>query len=183
MSTFVHNETNSLAIIQETGLPKTFYKAIEYGIEPAIEVGITLASLMSCLGVYSTRSSNPSQMQLVLCASTKVVRLSSRNGYVSSQQYFPYSPPNRHLKVLIDKENAVIIGTAVDELIQHHPSLKIAVFDSLRATLSRIEDLGASYVPPADIERWYHLMPTSVVSHSDGDVVMQDETSDNVVSL
>ena len=89
----------------------------------------------------------------------------------------------RHLKVLIDKENAVIIGTAVDELIRHHPSLKIPVFDSLQATLSRIEDLGASYAPPADIERWYHLMPTSVVSHSDGDVVMQDETSDNVVSL
>lgn len=87
----------------------------------------------------------------------------------------------RHLKVLIDKENAVIIGTAVDELIRHHPSLKAPVFDSLQATLSRIEDLGASYVPPADIERWYQLMPTSVVSHSDGDVVMQDESSDNVV--
>jgi E3 ubiquitin-protein ligase HUWE1 len=38
MSTFVHNEPTSLAIIQEAGLPSTFYHAIENGIEPAIEV-------------------------------------------------------------------------------------------------------------------------------------------------
>lgn len=41
MSTFVHNEPTSLAIIQEAGLPETFYKAIEVGIEPYIEVGDT----------------------------------------------------------------------------------------------------------------------------------------------
>lgn len=38
MATFVHNEPTSLAIIQEAGLPETFYRAIEVGIEPAIEV-------------------------------------------------------------------------------------------------------------------------------------------------
>jgi E3 ubiquitin-protein ligase HUWE1 len=38
MSTFVHNEPTSLAIIQEAGLPEMFYKAIEAGLEPAIEV-------------------------------------------------------------------------------------------------------------------------------------------------
>ena len=40
MSTFVHNEPTSVGIIQEAGLPELFYKAIEIGIEPAIEVGI-----------------------------------------------------------------------------------------------------------------------------------------------
>ena len=39
MSTFVHNEPTSLAVIQEAGLPELFYTAIEIGIEPAIEVG------------------------------------------------------------------------------------------------------------------------------------------------
>ena len=38
MSTFVHNEPTSLAIIQEAGLPEAFYKAIEAGLEPSIEV-------------------------------------------------------------------------------------------------------------------------------------------------
>lgn len=38
MATFVHNEPTSLGIIQEAGLPEVFYKAIEAGLEPAIEV-------------------------------------------------------------------------------------------------------------------------------------------------
>jgi E3 ubiquitin-protein ligase HUWE1 len=40
MSTFVHNEPTSLTIIQENGLPETFYSAIEAGIEPSIEVSL-----------------------------------------------------------------------------------------------------------------------------------------------
>jgi E3 ubiquitin-protein ligase HUWE1 len=38
MATFIHNEPTSLAIIQENALPEAFYKAIESGLEPAIEV-------------------------------------------------------------------------------------------------------------------------------------------------
>lgn len=38
MATFVHNEPTSLGILQEAGLPESFYKAIEAGIEPSIEV-------------------------------------------------------------------------------------------------------------------------------------------------
>ena len=38
MATFIHNEPTSLVIIQEAGLPDVFYRAIEIGLEPAIEV-------------------------------------------------------------------------------------------------------------------------------------------------
>ena len=38
MATFIHNEPTSLPTIQEAGLPFVFYKAIEDGIEPVIEV-------------------------------------------------------------------------------------------------------------------------------------------------
>ena len=38
MATFVHNEPTSLPNIQEAGLPEAFYKAIEAGLEPVIEV-------------------------------------------------------------------------------------------------------------------------------------------------
>lgn len=82
----------------------------------------------------------------------------------------------RHLKTLIDKENAVIIGTAVDELIRHHPSLKLQVFEALKSTLSRIEDLGASYSPPVDIKHWYQLVPVSTLP-CDDDVTMQDDAA------
>lgn len=44
MSTFVHNEPTSLAIMQEQGLPEVFYDTIESGLDPSIEVGMTPAS-------------------------------------------------------------------------------------------------------------------------------------------
>jgi E3 ubiquitin-protein ligase HUWE1 len=81
------------------------------------------------------------------------------------------------LKVLIDKENAVIVGTAVDELIRHHPSLKTSVFSSLRSTLTRIEELGMEYAPPDDIKHWYNLVPISGVKTVDVDVPMAVEAS------
>lgn len=42
MATFVHNEPTSLGIIQEAGLPEAFYKIIEAGLEPSIEVMLSL---------------------------------------------------------------------------------------------------------------------------------------------
>ncbi|KIM40119.1 hypothetical protein M413DRAFT_446273 [Hebeloma cylindrosporum] len=156
MSTFVHNEPTSLAIIQEAGLPEVFYRAIELGIEPAIEV---LQAIPNAIGALCLNEAGQAQ-------------LSKRPSIIPA--IFSIFTSERHLKTLIDKENAVIIGTAVDELIRHHPSLKLQVFDALKSTLSRIEDLGASYSPPADIKHWYQLVPISTLS-SDDDITMQDD--------
>lgn len=79
----------------------------------------------------------------------------------------------RHLKVLIDKENAVIIGTAIDELVRHHPLLKAAVFTSLKSTLGAIEEIGRNYRVPNDLLHWYQLVPATTVS-VDTDVKMED---------
>lgn len=38
MATFVHNEPTCLPVIQEAGLPEAFYKLVEAGLEPVIEV-------------------------------------------------------------------------------------------------------------------------------------------------
>jgi E3 ubiquitin-protein ligase HUWE1 len=89
----------------------------------------------------------------------------------------------RHLKVLIDKENAVIIGTAVDELIRHHPSLKSSVFDAIRSTLSNIEDLGMSFVCPTDVKQFYQLMPITGSAGDlllDDDITMQDDVRETI---
>lgn len=47
MATFVHNEPTSLSVVQEAGLPEVFYKAIESGLEPAIEVSINPLTLFT----------------------------------------------------------------------------------------------------------------------------------------
>ncbi len=76
--------------------------------------------------------------------------------------------------MLIDKENAVIIGSAVDELVRHHPSLKHAVFEALKSTLTQLENIGMTYTPPADIKQWYQLVPVSKEHSLAEDVTMQD---------
>ena len=47
----------------------------------------------------------------------------------------------------------------MDELIRHHPSLKLPVFDAVKAVFSKIEDLGNAFVIPEDKEEWYGLLP------------------------
>lgn len=61
--------------------------------------------------------------------------------------------------MLRDKENAVLIGTSIDELIRHHPSLKTPVFDAVKDVFSKIEELGSTFVIPEDKKEWYGLLP------------------------
>lgn len=175
MSTFVHNEPTSLAIIQEVGLPEVFYRAIELGIEPAIEVCFFLFTFFSSF-IFDCQvlQAIPNAIGALCLNEAGQTQLTKRPSIIPS--IFSIFTSERHLKTLIDKENAVIIGTAVDELIRHHPSLKVQVFDALKSTLSRIEDLGASYSPPADIKHWYQLVPISTLP-SDDDVTMQDDAA------
>lgn len=65
-----------------------------------------------------------------------------------------------HQRVLQEKENAVLIGTSLEELIRHHPSLKDKVFVAVKATMSKIEELGNAYTPPNEIKHMYRLQPT-----------------------
>ncbi|XP_006461106.1 hypothetical protein AGABI2DRAFT_204611 [Agaricus bisporus var. bisporus H97] len=155
MATFVHNEPTSLSIIQEAGLPESFYKAIETGIEPSIEV---LQSIPNALGALCLNETGQSQ-------------LSNRPSIIPA--IFAIFTSERHLKVLIDKENAVIIGTAIDELVRHHPLLKAAVFASLKSTLGAIEEIGRNFQVSTELLHWYRLAP-AVATTIDTDVKMED---------
>jgi E3 ubiquitin-protein ligase HUWE1 len=67
----------------------------------------------------------------------------------------------------------------MDELIRHHPSLKVPVFEAIKSTLGKIEDLGNAYVVSEDIQQWYKLVPVSA-SILDEDVVMDIADSEGV---
>lgn len=76
----------------------------------------------------------------------------------------------------------MLIGTSIDELIRHHPTLKNAVLEALKSTLSKIENMGNAYEIPVDLKSWYRLVPPSVksenaVAANDEDVAMGDVTS------
>ncbi|KAJ7132750.1 hypothetical protein C8R43DRAFT_929975 [Mycena crocata] len=161
MATFIHNEPTSLAIIQEAGLPEAFYMAIEVGLEPAIEV---IQAIPNAIGALCLNEVGAAQ-------------LASHPSIIPA--IFSIFTSDRHVKVLLDKENAVLIGTTIDELIRHHPSLKGPVFEALKATLSKIEVLGNAYVVPPELQQWYKLVGiTQSASDEEADVSMDYVPSD-----
>lgn len=141
MATFVHNEPTSLTIIQEIGLPEAFYKVVESGVEPSFEV---IQAIPNALGALCLNQTGQDQL---------AARPSIIPGLLS------IFTSERHLRVLQDKENAVLIGTSIDELIRHHPFLKAAVFEAVRSILGQIEDLGKAFTVPEDIRHFYQLIP------------------------
>ncbi|KAF7288667.1 hypothetical protein HMN09_01372700 [Mycena chlorophos] len=155
MATFIHNEPTSLAIIQEAGLPEVFYHAIEVGLEPAIEV---IQAIPNAIGALCLNDAGTAQLE-------------SHPSVIPG--IFSIFTSEQHLKVLLDKENAVLIGTTIDELIRHHPSLKTAVFEALKATLSKVEILGKTYVAPPELRQWYSLIDIEE-NKPQSDVVMAD---------
>jgi E3 ubiquitin-protein ligase HUWE1 len=94
----------------------------------------------------------------------------------------------KHQRVLQEKENSVIIGTAVEELIRHHPSLKDAVLESIKLTMGKIEELGNAFVVPEEHKEWYLMQGVEttqpiLASSSDADVEMTaTSSSENVAS-
>ncbi|EJD34111.1 hypothetical protein AURDEDRAFT_109329 [Auricularia subglabra TFB-10046 SS5] len=139
MSTFVHNEPTSLAVMQESGLPETFYDTIEGGLEPSIEV---LQAIPNAIGALCLNQDGQDQ----LAARQNIIPM-----------LFATFTSEKHVKVLHDKENATIMGSAIDELIRHHPNLKTAVFDAVIATLTKIEELGNAYIDPKGGETPFRL--------------------------
>ncbi|KAJ7647304.1 hypothetical protein FB45DRAFT_975025 [Roridomyces roridus] len=145
MATFVHNEPTSLAIIQEAGLPEAFYTAIEAGLEPAIEV---IQAIPNAIGALCLNEAGTAQ-------------LASHPSVIPA--IFSIFTSDRHLKVLLDKENA--------------------------STLSKIEVLGNAYAVPAELQQWYKLVGvTPSASGVEGDVPMEDDApakshDNNIVSF
>ncbi|TBU55065.1 hypothetical protein BD310DRAFT_1041405 [Dichomitus squalens] len=141
MAIFVHNEPTCLPVIQEAGLPEVFYSVIEKGLEPVIEV---IQSVPNALGALCLNQAGQDQ-------------LTARPNTIPS--LFSIFTSEDHQRVLQEKENAVLIGTSVEELIRHHPTLKEKVFVAIKSTMARIEELGTSYSVPDDIKHWYRLQP------------------------
>ena len=144
MAIFVHNEPTCLPVIQEAELPQVFYSVIEKGLEPVIEV---IQAVPNALGALCLNQAGQDQ-------------LNSRPNTIPS--LFSIFTSEDHQRVLQEKENAVLIGTSIEELIRHHPALKDKVFAAIKTTMARIEDLGKSFNVPDDIKHYYKLQPQNL---------------------
>ncbi|KAA1107112.1 hypothetical protein PGT21_002719 [Puccinia graminis f. sp. tritici] len=123
MSTLIHSEPTSLVILQEAGLPEALYDAIDSGIEPAFDV---IAAIPSALGA--------------LCLND--VGLQQLNDRQAIPAIFSVFTSERHARILRDRDHASVVGSTIDELIRHQPSLKKTVLDATLTFLNEIDRIG-----------------------------------------
>ncbi|KAK4704493.1 hypothetical protein P7C70_g1715, partial [Phenoliferia sp. Uapishka_3] len=127
-ATFVHNEPTCLATIQEAQIPETLYDAIEDSIPPSIDV---LQAIPNAIGALCLNPAGLAQFN------TRPV----------IEKYFAIFASDRHVKILVERDNANMIGSAIDELIRHHPTLKDKVLVSVIDALKAIREKGRNFVP------------------------------------
>ncbi|KAI9600681.1 hypothetical protein H4Q26_000471 [Puccinia striiformis f. sp. tritici PST-130] len=109
MSTLIHSEPTSLAILQEAGLPEALYDAIDSGIEPAFDV---IAAIPSALGALCLNDVGLEQL--------------------NERQAIPRS----------FRDHASVVGSTIDELVRHQPTLKKMVLDATLTYLKEIDRIG-----------------------------------------
>lgn len=138
MSTLIHSEPTSLVILQEAGLPEALYDAIDSEIEPAFDV---IAAIPAALGA--------------LCLNE--VGLKQLNERKAIQSIFAVFTREKHVKILRDRDHASVVGSTIDELIRHQPSLKQAVLDATLDFLRRIDSIGSAADSPIPKTHYYQL--------------------------
>jgi E3 ubiquitin-protein ligase HUWE1 len=140
MTTFIHNEPTSLHVLQEAKLPETFYSAIESGLEPVMEV---IQSVPNALGALCLNQVGADQ----LVERPQVL-----------EHFFDIFTSDKHVKLLQEKDNAVIVGSAIDELVRHHPALGAQIFTAIARTLEKIEAIGLAFEEESAQSHMYRLV-------------------------
>ena len=123
MSTFIHNEPTCLSILQEAGLPQAFLKVVGGDFPISAEVVSALPNAFGaiCLnktGLDAFTESNPINKFLEIFLNDNEIRL------------------------LLDSDVPNLVGSSLDELIRHHPSLKQSVFDGIHLIVGKLIEIG-----------------------------------------
>lgn len=130
MATFIHNEPASFQVLHEIGLPEIFLKAINQNILPASDA---LTAIPNAFGA--------------ICLNNQGLELfNTHNPLPAFMQIFTSA---KHCETLRDSDIAGLLGSSIDELVRHHPSLKALVSRDLMIVMQRIVDLGRSAEAPA----------------------------------
>jgi len=155
MTTFIHNEPTSLSVVQEQGLPAAFYASVEDGIDPSFDV---FSAIPNAIGALCLNDAGRDQFN-----SNNVI-----------PKLFAVFTTEKHAKMLHERENASMIGAAIDELIRHHPTLKEPVMNSIVDMLRRILEIGRDYVPPSESVEMLEIAKGAEAEGTAADAVLSD---------
>lgn len=140
-ATFVHNEPTSLTTLQEAKVPDALYGSLERAIPASNDV---LQAVPNAIGAFCLNQ-------------TGLDHFLARD---LISKYFAIFTSPAHYDLLRDRDSAVNLGSAIDELVRHHPTLKSKVLDTIFDILREFKRMGAAFVPPEN-EQGYGLLPAS----------------------
>ncbi|KAF5343200.1 hypothetical protein D9757_015000 [Collybiopsis confluens] len=172
MATFVHNEP-------EAGLPETFYKSIELGLEPAIEVSKLTSRQEVILTPQQVIQAIPNAIGVLCLNEVGQSQLAAHPSIIPP--FSSYSP--------LIATSRYCWRRRTQSSVQHRrtypaPSfLEASSLRGLKSTMTKIEELGHAYVPPDEIRHFYNLTvvppPSTIseVSEEAGDKMEGVETS------
>ncbi|WFD24365.1 HECT-type E3 ubiquitin transferase [Malassezia equina] len=131
MASFVHNEPTQLVTIQEHKLPEAFLRVVQDDLEPSFDLLNALTTAIGALCLNETGLHHMTSQPIV----PRVLRVLT---------------DARYHRVLLDRDNANVFGTAVDELVRHHPSLKEGVQKELVQLLDGLVASGHAFTLPTE---------------------------------
>ena len=123
-TTLIHNEPTSLPILQEAKLPQSFLQTISSYESPNYEV------LMAAVNAFGA-----------MCLNTQGLDMFNREKPLP--HFFELMTSHEFLRNPIDIDSATGLGSTMDELIRHHPSLKPEVFKCVTVMIKKVLDMGS----------------------------------------
>jgi hypothetical protein len=131
MSTFIHNEATSLSILQEMQLPQAFLARISSGSFPvSAEVAIVIPHAFGAICLNEA----------------------GLNAFVEANPLPPFLDIFKRgetMPELLENDVPHIVGTALDELCRHHPSLKTGILTAVSDLLDVVMEIGKKQKPHA----------------------------------
>jgi E3 ubiquitin-protein ligase HUWE1 len=155
MSTFIHNEPTSLAILQEAGIPNAFLDASRRPLSASPEV---VSALPNAFGAICL---NAPGLEAFLKAHP-------------FQNYFSVLKNDAHLESLIDTDVPQLVGNAVDEFMRHHPTTKDLVMTSIMDMVKEVVELSEAIEPnPMDASNLcFQGMPHINLYHNGSEILV-----------
>ncbi|ORY95778.1 hypothetical protein BCR43DRAFT_557706 [Syncephalastrum racemosum] len=123
MTTFIHNEPTSLAILQEAKLPQTFLESICAYKQSNSE---TLLAAVNAFGA--------------ICLNGPGIEMF--NEHKPLPHFFELMTDPEFLRTATEVDSATPLGGSIDELIRHHPSLRPAVFECVADMIRKVIKIG-----------------------------------------
>ncbi|KAI9282595.1 hypothetical protein BY458DRAFT_552211 [Sporodiniella umbellata] len=155
-TTLIHNEATSLPILQEAQLPQSFLRTISTYDTPNNEV------LVAAVNAFGAICLNGQGLDMF-------------NQAKPLPHFFDMITTNDFLRNPIDIDCATALGSTMDELVRHHPSLKPAVFECVTTMVQKALIMGRKEDGPGKANDNSHMVQTRSSTAMETDVAEEEE--------